>query len=244
MKKADYSRFILSILGLVFLHTCLNAQPGFPVPAPADEEGFVEIFDGKTLDGWDGDPTYWSVVDGVITGSITPETLLERNTFLIWRDGAPGDFELKLEYRVSAEGNSGINYRSLEVDTLPWALKGYQLDIDGKGRWTGQNYEERGRRFLALRGEVNRIMEDKKPEIIGSPGSGEELLAEIHQAEWNEVRLIARGNILTHIINGRVMCMVVDDDEKNRSMEGWIGVQVHVGPPMKIEYRNIRIKQY
>ena len=142
MKKPIKSGPALLTLFL-FLPCMMNAQPRFPVPAPADEEGFVEIFDGKTLDGWDGDPIYWSVVDGVITGTITPETLLERNTFLIWRGGTPGDFELKLEYRVSAEGNSGINYRSAEVDGLPWALKGYQLDIDGKGRWTGQNYEER-----------------------------------------------------------------------------------------------------
>lgn len=243
MKKPIKSGPALLTLFL-FLPCMMNAQPRFPVPAPADEEGFVEIFDGKTLDGWDGDPIYWSVVDGVITGTITPETLLERNTFLIWRGGTPGDFELKLEYRVSAEGNSGINYRSAEVDGLPWALKGYQLDIDGKGRWTGQNYEERGRTFLALRGEVNRIIEDKTPEIIGSPGSGDELLEEIDRGEWNAVRLIARGNLLTHMINGRVMCIVVDDDEANRSMEGWIGVQVHVGPPMTIEYRNISIKQY
>ena len=135
----------------------VSAQPHFEKEAHSTSDGFVSIFDGRTLDGWDGDPIYWSVKDGSIVGTITPETIVDRNTFLIWRGGTTGDFELKLEYKISAEGNSGINYRSYEVPGVPWALKGYQSDIDGQGQWNGQNYEERGRTFLALRGQVTRI---------------------------------------------------------------------------------------
>ena len=92
-----------------------------------------------------------------MVGEVTPETLLERNSFIVWKGGTPADFELKMEYRVSPEGNSGINYRSVKVPGVAHALKGYQLDIDGPGQWTGQNYEERGRTFLALRtGDAGR----------------------------------------------------------------------------------------
>ena len=90
----------------------ISAQPSIDREAHESEDGFVRIFDGKTLDGWDGDPVYWSVKDGSIVGTITPETIVDRNTFLIWRGGTTGDFELKLEYKISEKGNSGINYRS------------------------------------------------------------------------------------------------------------------------------------
>jgi len=69
------------------------------------------------------------------------------------------------------------------------------------------------------------------------------LMSAIKNDDWNEYHLIARGGVLTHILNGRVMSMVIDDDAKNRTLGGLIGVQVHVGPPMKIEYRNFRLKR-
>lgn len=208
-----------------------------------DEAGFVPIFDGKTLEGWDGNPIYWRVENGAIVGTITPETLVKRNTFLIWRGGEPADFELKLEYRVSAQGNSGVNYRSVELTDAKWSLSGYQADIEGRERHTAQNYEERGRTFLALRGQVVRCVEGQRPQVIGSVGDAKELQALVKPIDWNEYHLIARGNVLTHILNGRVMSIVVDEDASKRRMAGKIGVQVHVGPPMTIEYRNIRLKK-
>lgn len=118
-----------------------------------DTEGFTSIFDGKTLNGWKGDPTYWSVKNGNLVGEVTPETLLDNNTFIVWQGGQPSDFELKLEFKIAESGNSGINYRSDKIDTRPHALRGYQADIDGKIRYTGQNYEEKKRATLAYRGE-------------------------------------------------------------------------------------------
>jgi hypothetical protein len=122
-------------------------------------------------------------------------------------------------------------------------LKGYQSDIDGKGEWNGQNYEERGRTFLALRGQVTRASGKETTEIIGSAGDKDELQSFIKKEDWNECHLIIRNNIMIHLINGHVMSIVIDDDKKGRSRKGLIGVQVHVGPPMKIEYRNIRLKE-
>lgn len=232
------------MLPMFFGFNVLEAQQKFPQAVEDDDTGFQAIFDGESLKGWEGDPTYWRVEDGSIIGEVTPETILKRNSFLIWRGGKPGDFELKLEYRVSKNGNSGINYRSVEVDDTPYALKGYQCDIDGKGRWTGQNYEERARKFLALRGQFTQIMSTDEPKAYGSVGDKEELLNFINEEEWNECHIIVRGNTMVHVINGQVMSVVIDNDTENRKNKGLLGVQVHVGPPMTITYRNIRLKEF
>lgn len=231
------------LAGMVFTTaTMALAQPVFPEPAGADTAGFTPIFDGRSLSGWDADPKYWRVEDGTLVGEVTPETLLKANSFAIWRGGSPVDFELKLEYRVSAAGNSGINYRSVEIPSPAFALKGYQCDIDGALRHTGQNYEERGRTFLALRGQVTRLTAGAKPAVIGSVGDKAALAERVNKGDWNQVHLIVRGNVLTHIINGHVMSLVIDEDAGARTSAGLIGVQVHVGPPMKIEYRNMFLK--
>lgn len=226
------------------------ASPAAPTPPPANPDaGFVSIFDGKTLAGWEGDPKYWRVENGALVGEVTPETVMQQNSFIIWRGGRTADFELKLEYRVSARGNSGINYRSTEIEGQPWAMRGYQLDIDGQDRnraplrHSGQNYEERGRTFLARRGETVRLDPGAKPLVVASLGESQALAGFLKSDEWNDVHIIARGHMLTHIVNGHVMSVVVDDDPTARRAEGLLGVQVHSGPPMKIEYRNIRLKR-
>ncbi|HUI33821.1 MAG: DUF1080 domain-containing protein [Dysgonamonadaceae bacterium] len=236
-----------SILTCLLVTVCSYnglTQRTFPQPLIGDENGFVSIFDGETLTNWEGDSIYWKVENGNIVGEVTPETILQRNSFLIWRGGTTGDFELKLDYKVSAQGNSGINYRSYEVEGIQFALKGYQCDIDGKGEWTGQNYEERGRQFLALRGQITKIDKNSTVFEVGSIGDKDALLDCVKQNDWNECHLIVRGNTLIHIINKQLMSVVIDDDISNRKNEGLLGVQVHVGPPMKIEYRNIRIKKF
>jgi len=220
--------------------TAIAQQRGWPLTTN-DESGFVSIFDGKTLDGWKGDTNYWRVEDGCLVGEVTKDKLLKQNSFIVWQGGQPRDFELKAEFRVSAKGNSGINYRSIMVTNGPWTMRGYQADIDGKNQYTGQNYEEKGRTFLALRGQVTREVDGQLPEIIGTLGTSNELVSLI-STNWNEYHLIVSGNIMTHILNGRVMSVVVDEDTQNRKFEGLIGVQVHVGPPMKIEYRNFELK--
>jgi hypothetical protein len=248
------ARFPALVVAALLLACSLLAVPAaaqqvMPTAAGDDAEGFAPIFDGKSLEGWEGDPKYWRAEDGVLIGEVTPETILKENTFIIWRGGETRDFELKLDFRISAGGNSGINYRSVPFErTGPYALKGYQADIDGANKYTGQNYEEKGRTFLALRGDVGRIDPDPegkttgKAHVIGSLGDKDELAKLIKAEDWNAIHIIARGNCLTHLINGRVMSHVIDDDPKGRSAAGLLGVQVHVGPPMKIEYRNIRIK--
>jgi hypothetical protein len=211
------------------------------VTAQHSEASFKKIFDGKTLKGWKGDPVYWRVENNTIIGQTTPEKPLTTNTFLIYDNGQPGDFEFTAEFRISAEGNSGVQYRSEMVEGIPFALKGYQADIDGENVYTGQNYEERGRGFLAKRGEEAVLESGKDPQIVATIADADSLKSLIKKEGWNEVRIVAKGNHLRHYINGVLMSDVTDNDENARKMKGLIGLQVHAGHPMKVEYRNLRI---
>ncbi len=208
-----------------------------------DHTGFESIFDG-TMKGWDGNPEYWRAEGGALVGQTTAEKPLKLNTFLIWRGGAPGDFELKLEYKMNST-NSGIQYRSVELPEVgQWVLKGYQADIDFDNRYTGQLYEERGRGFLAMRGQATHITGGgNKPRVIGNLNNSDALKATIKSDDWNQVHIIAQGNTLTHILNGNVMSIAIDDDAANRMAGGLLGFQIHQGPPMKVEFRNIYLKK-
>ncbi|TDB60432.1 3-keto-disaccharide hydrolase [Arundinibacter roseus] len=256
MKKNTVSLISLSfLLPLVLLSftACVGQKKS--------KDGFVKIFDGKTLKGWDGDPTYWRVEDGNLVGEITPTTLLKTNSFIIWKGGEPADFEFKGEFKITEAGNSGINYRSDQLTDVPFALRGYQADIDGKINYTGQNYEERKRTTLAYRGEISVIKPydgDADPaavrskvarnnwtnrEVTGSLGTSDALKESIKKEDWNTFHIIAKGNRLQHYINGKLMSDVTDNDTVNGKNKGKLGVQVHVGPPMKVQYRDLQIKQ-
>ena len=182
-------------------------QSDRPESLPGDEPGFQPIFDGKTLTGWEGDPKYWRVENGSLVGEITPATVLKSNTFIIWRGGKPKDFELKIDYRITEAGNSGINYRSAVVPdpVTPgnmFAMRGYQFDLDGRKRYPGNNYEEKGRLFLAVRGQITHVVGGRPPVLISTLGEANEL-SNVATADWNAVHLIVRGNTAAHILNGR-----------------------------------------
>ena len=215
----------------------------FSIQAQDKTNGFVKIFDGKTMKGWEGDTNFWRVENGSFIGEVTKAKPLKTNTFLIWRGGFPANFEFKAQYRISPEGNSGVQYRSEELPNIRLALKGYQADIDGADTYTGQNYEERGRGFLAMRGEIAVLKKDIKPTITGSLGNSDSLKRSIKKNDWNESHIIAHGNHLQHFINGILMSDVTDEDVANRKGNGVLGLQVHVMPTMKVEYRKILLKQ-
>jgi len=217
-----------------------------PTPDPiadfADSAGFVSIFDG-TLDDWSCDPKFWRAENGEIVGQSTEEVPVEANTFCIWSGGKPGDFELKVEFKMNST-NSGIQYRSeIREDEHPWRLVGYQADIDFANRYSGQLYEEGGRGFLARRGTVNRMAPDRQVKTIGTLGDEAGLGEFVDMNDWNEFHVIARGNVLMHIVNGHPMAIFVDDDPANRRMSGLLGFQIHRGDPMIVEFRNIRLKE-
>ncbi len=238
-------------LAALLITTSLTAQER--------DTGWQTLFDGETLTGWDGDPKFWSVKDGAITGTTTKDTPTRGNTFIIYvgenKDNKPvefSDFELKLEYRI-LNGNSGIQYRSFKIKGNDrWRIGGYQADFDkGKG-WAGTNYGERFRGVLAKRGEKvsfnsEEVEKDGKKKTVTKRdvekfGNAKELAGKIKDApEWNEYHITAKGYQLTQKINGVLMSELHDNDKRHRD-KGLIAVQLHQGPPMVVQVKNVRIK--
>lgn len=214
--------------------------------AAADSDGFESIFDGKTLEGWDGNPDFWSVQDGTLTGQTTADKPTKGNTFIIWRKGEVGDFELKLEYKIIG-GNSGIQYRSFEVPGEKWVVGGYQGDFEAGTTYSGINYGERFRGILANRGtksEVTRTADGKvEVKVLEKIGDSAELQKSIKDQDWNSYHIIAKGYEFQHIINGKTMSICIDNDEKERRASGILALQLHAGPPMKVQFRNIKLKR-
>ncbi|MEZ5303699.1 MAG: DUF1080 domain-containing protein [Verrucomicrobiales bacterium] len=224
------------------------AQGDAATPAAAEgakDDGFRQIFDGKSLEGWDGNPDFWRVEDGAITGQTTAEKPTNGNTFITWTEGTVDDFELKAEFKIDG-GNSGIQFRSfsLKPDTeeANWRIGGYQADFEAGDTWSGTCYGEAFRGILAKRGESATIGADGKPQVTGSVGDTNELNTKINKGDWNEYHIIAKGNRITQKINGTVMSTLVDEDP-NRRLDGLLSFQLHAGPPMKVQFRNVRLKR-
>jgi len=221
----------------------LSAAVLHPIAQAAEDDGFRPIFDGKSLEGWDGDPKLWRVEKGLIVGETAADNPLKANSFLIWRGGEPADFELKAEFNMPNPGfaNSGIQYRSWEGPGK-WQVSGYQADMDGENKYTGICYGENFRGFLAQRGHRVVVEPNHKPKTLDIADDPEELAKAIKKNDWNEYHIIVRGKWIQHLINGRLMCEVFDEDTLARK-EGLIALQLHQGPPMKVQFRNIRLKE-
>ena len=228
-------------IALFWLMTAAVALPAQSVSAADDK--WEPIFDGKTLKNWDGNPAFWSVKDGAITGRTTKENPTKGNTFVIWRGGEVGDFELKLQYKIVG-GNSGIQYRSFEPDSKKqkWVVGGYQADIDSGTTYSGINYGERtGRGILAGRGtHTSYDAAGKKTEERF--GNSKELQGKIKNEEWNDYHIVAKGNNCVHTINGVKMSELTDND-KRALKKGILALQLHAGPPMVVQFRNIMLKR-
>ena len=211
---------------------------GLSLSARADEKS---LFDGSSLTGWAG-LDFWTVQDGCITGQTTKEKPTKGNTFLIWKGGEVGDFELTLQYKMEG-GNSGIQYRSKVFDPTNWVVGGYQADMEAGPDYTGILYEERMRGILALRGQKVLLDKEGKKQVVGSVGAGAEIGAAIKKGDWNEYVIIAKGNRLQHIINGKQAVDVVDEDEAKRALSGVLALQLHAGPPMMAQFKNLRLRK-
>lgn len=200
-------------------------------------DGFVELFDGKTLKGWDGDPAYWSVEDLAITGK-TDGTLKE-NHFLSWKGSTIRNFDLRVKVKISPGGNSGLQYRGeMRPEVGLDIVSGYQCDIvANQPNYHGMLYEERGRRILSHTGEKVIIATDGKPWITGTMEA-----RKFPADEWQDFRVLVQGNHHQHWVNEHPTADLVDLDEKGRALEGVLAVQVHVGPAMKVQFKNFRIK--
>ena len=211
------------------------------------EQGFQNLFNGKDLTGWDGNPKLWSVKDGAITGQTTAENPAKGNTFLIWTNGTPGDFELRCSFKLvpgddKGFANSGVQYRSRIFDPANWVVGGYQADMEAGATYTGILYEERLRGIMAQRGEKVVWTEDDKKQVVGSVGDAKDIEASIKKGDWNTYVIIAKGNHLQQFINGKQTVDVTDDCSAKRAMTGLIALQLHAGPPMMAQFKNVRIK--
>jgi hypothetical protein len=238
-----------AVVPVVFLGACALAGAVVVAQGPRniqplaldDRAGFEPMFDGTSLAGWDGDKNFWKVEGGLLVGESTAEKPLPANTFLIWTKAQPSDFVLRLDFRITA-GNTGVQYRSQRApDIGPYVLKGYQADIDFANQWTGQLYEERGRGFLALPGQATFTTGDK-PRIFGAATPGDALKAAINVGGWNTIEIVARKDLVVHSVNGKVSAVFLDGDAKARPTVGFIGLQLHTGPPMRAEFKNLGIR--
>ena len=230
----DYMHNKLSLSLLLLLFTSFSLFGG------------KSIFDGKTLDGWDGNPVHWSVKDGAIVGENTKENPTKGNTFLIWKGGVLKDFDLTLDYKIDG-GNSGIQYRSFVKPGKHdgWRIGGYQADLEAGDKYSGICYGEAFRGILSMRGEKTTLTLNDKGKLqkkIEKFGDTNELGKAVKKGEWNTYRITAKGFQFTHYINGVKMSEVIDNDEKTRRADGLLAFQVHQGPPMKVYFKNIVLK--
>jgi len=197
-----------------------------------------QLFNGKDLTGWDGNPESWSVKDGAITGVTTDEKPLPYNQFLIWRGGKVKNFEVTAKIRQSGN-NSGIQYRSQELkDVGPWSIGGYQCDVHPDPRNNAMLYDERGRGIVAQNGQTIIIDRDGARWLVKETDP-----VKVDVAEWNEYIVIARGNHLVHKLNGQVTIDVIDHQESQRELEGLLAIQIHRGPAMKVQVKDIVLKE-
>jgi len=206
------------------------------------------LFNGKDLTGWAGNPALWSVKDGVIVGKTTAEVPTKGNTFLIWKDGEVSDFELTLKYKMTPGDekktvNSGIQYRSKVVDEANFVVAGYQADFEYGPKYSGILYEEKGRGILAERGKkvtVAQSADPKKPTltVTGETGNSEEIQTAINKDGWNDYKIIAKGGHLQHYINGKLTVDVTDETAEG-AKKGVLALQLHAGPPMQVEFKDI-----
>ncbi|TVS15021.1 MAG: DUF1080 domain-containing protein [Planctomycetaceae bacterium] len=219
--------------------------------APPDPPQMKSIFNGENLDGWDGDPRLWSVVDGAIRGETTPENPSNGNTFLIWQGGRTKDFDLRMTFRCTAVNNSGIQYRSQHVTEgnvrNPWIVRGYQYEIRNENDLpsvSGFIYDEGGtRRRMVLVGEQAVWGEDGNKTVTGTLITADEFKELFRLDDWNDVVIIARGPHIRHYLNGRLILECTDKHPELALSDGILALQLHSGKPMWAEFKNIRIAE-
>ncbi|HRT51732.1 MAG TPA: DUF1080 domain-containing protein [Anaerohalosphaeraceae bacterium] len=231
----------LSVLAFFFAATVICGVS--PASAAVEEDdGFESIFNGKDLTGWDGDPRFWSIVDGAIRGQTTAENPTQGNTFCVWRGGRLKNFVLKIKYRLENH-NSGVQYRSEEGQK--WRIRGYQAEIQHDPKVAGFLYHEGGRGWLVDVGDIMVIDADGKKNVVGKIGDRQAYIdAGYYKAgEWNEYTITCRGNHVMQALNGYETVELIDNDKRGRHMDGLLAMQLHAGPPMKVEFKDIRIKR-
>jgi hypothetical protein len=216
-------------------------------PLLAQEEGYTSMFNGQDLTGWDGVHELWSVEGGSIVGKTTFDQPAKENTFLVWTNAQPGNFEMRCSFKIQPNSNdgfanSGIQYRSKIVKPSYWVVAGYQADMEAGPSYTGMLYEEKGRGILVKRGDSEIVHADGNKEILGMLGAPDEWEKLLHKGDWNEYLIVAKGNHIQQFVNGRQTIDLVDEQTDKAATSGVIALQLHAGKPMRVEFKNLRIK--
>jgi hypothetical protein len=193
-------------------------------PTAGTDDGFEEIFDGKSLNGWSGKSQFWSIRDGAITGQTTDQNPTDSNTFLIFRNNV-ADFELRWKVKISS-GNSGVQYRSIEMNDF--VVHGYQADIDPTERYLGDKVE---------------IGEDGNNVVVGKTNDPQKIARAVRWGDWNDYRVTAMGNRFVQEINGLQTVDVIDKENGKARAEGVLALQLHAGPPMLVQFKEIQLKR-
>lgn len=288
LKTRSFAQTMFTLISCgAFLASALwSQQPAAPAatgsrfvqPEPIDfndHTGWTQIFDGKSLTGWDGPSEVWHVEDGAIVG-VSSDQHPSGTTNIIWRGGEVSNFMLKVEMKLQGTGaNGGIQYRSESIAPHPheispdrlaqmtdaqkermrknqdlaqqhakWNLTGYQGDFDYNNRYTGQLYEQDSPRgIIAWRGQMVATEADRKPRLLSTLGSSDELKSYIKPGEWNQVEIIADGHTFIHIVNGHVMAILVDTDPKFYKDKGLLAFEIEGSGDVKISHRNVWLKR-
>jgi hypothetical protein len=234
LRKGIVMRHLLCIALLLTQSLPLLAEPS------SDEAGFVSMFNGKDLSGWEGKAGLWWIEDGVITAESSPDKPCERAHYLYWKGGQPEDFILRFEYKILGKGgNSGVHFRSEERPDFD--IWGYQADIENGPQWTGCLFQH-DRGGVVMRGFKAAI--DKQGKREETQFTDPDALQKcVKSDDWNAYEVEAKGNHILLRINGTLMCEVEDNDATYSRSKGHVALQMHPGPPMKIQFRNLRIKE-
>ncbi len=266
-----YGMLLVASAGMALAQAPAAPQPGpapmhsqFHEPAAMDfndHTGYTQIFDGKTLADWEGDPAVWHVENGAIVGESNKDNPVA-NTYIWRRDLIVKDFDLKLEIKCEIAGGSGIQYRSQtglpwnkplrpgeRPRNLDWMMTGPQADFwfpvnPLHASYTGQFYSENTPLgIVAWRGEVVNSAAGAAPSLIATIGDRSALGGYVKINDWNQYEIVARGGTFLHILNGQLMAVYIDDDPaSSNNQAGKIGIELE-GTPAKVSVRNIWIKK-
>lgn len=230
-------------------HDGVPANSPFHEPHPidfSDRQGYISLFNGKDLKGWNGDPSVWSVKNGAIVGISTKAD--PKHSYLVYRGLVVKNFDLKVEARLAEGGGSGIQYRSRiglpwhgkgkpPVSNLDWWMTGPQLDFWSPttpytSAFTGQLYSENtSLGIIAWRGQVVQMTPGGEPTLAANIGNRTALGKHVRVDHWNEFEVIARGGTILQIVNGQLMSVLVDDNpHDSNNQPGMIGIEIESAP--------------
>jgi hypothetical protein len=248
------NRLLVAAMTVALCEACaIAAETPASGPAVGGDDGFVSIFNGKDMTGWEGDPNLWSAVDGCIRGQTTPAKKAYGNTFCIWRGGQPKNFVLKIKFRIQS-GNSGVQYRSQEMagNKKPgtknrWGILGYQAEVANLPGHVGFLYDESRRGSLGLVGDLTVVDVVDGKAVHKIPAKVCDTAAIIKAGyykdkDWNDYSITCRGNHITQVLNGYLTVELIDNEQAKRTLEGLLALQIHAGDPMIVDFKDIRLK--